>query len=160
MIINFNNNSFTFEGLVWNAPQIPVGVSYYIIDVVNGIIYFHPVVVAECEYDGAFSGTCVAPPRVSGATYNGTFNGIINLTYYSQLEYDGVFSGSVLVSRPSSCSYTGFFSGAAIVTSVASPCEYDGQFSGIVIPLANVASEACISGPGNPVVVPQASLMF
>ena len=131
---------------------------YAIIDCVNGIIYFNTT-TASCEYDGRFSGTCLSPTRSSNATYSGIFNGIVVLTFYSELQYNGIFSGVVNVSRPSYCEYDGTFSGTCISVSGAL-CEYDGIFNGTVIPPGFVASDMCISGPGNPVQVEIANLMF
>jgi hypothetical protein len=156
VVVDCVNGIVYYQALPTATPKGQV--SYSVIDCVNHIIYFNTT-TASCEYDGRFSGTCLSPPRTSNASYNGRFSGVVVLTFYSELQYNGIFSGIVNVSRPSYCEYDGTFSGTCISVSGAL-CDYDGIFNGTVIPPGFVASEMCISGPGNPVQVEIANLMF
>lgn len=131
---------------------------YNVVDCVNGIIYYS-CIVSLAEYDGQFGGIANAPQQSSTCEYDGVFNGIANPVYLSAAQYQGIFSGSALVSQRVAAEYDGIFSGSTSGVSSAL-AEYDGIFSGICIPPANVASEACITGPGNPVIPPTANLMF
>ena len=156
MVIDFYNHAYvdTISGFSNYAQEA----SWYIVDPVTCIIFFQTSQIAW-EYDGQFSGQWTVPTRPASWSYIGAFTGVWIIAIHGMWQYDGQFSGSWLVSYAPRWEYDGQFSGQW-AAAASSRWEYDGQFSGVWVPPGNVASEMCITGPGNPVISPTANLMF